>query len=81
MSHLQTNWPYKFSSSPADLRELKKNAWIKKGILGIERNDPSLTWDQIFMIDKLGESLYGPRKSNPSAAPIKRNAGVRQGNV
>jgi len=57
---LRTNWPFK--GTVADLDQMKKRGWIEKGILGVDRNDPNLSWDQIFMIDKLGESLYGPRK-------------------
>lgn len=57
---LQTNWPN--TSSPADLSEMKKRGWIEKGILAIDRNAPGLSWEQIFMIDTLGNSLYGERK-------------------
>lgn len=61
MSHpLQSNWPVKTKSIDCD--RIKKDGWLENGILVVKRDDPALTWDQIFMIDKLGESLYGERK-------------------
>lgn len=56
---LQSNWR---SPSSMDKERVKKIGWLSDGILVVDRNADGLTWDQIYMIDQLGNSLYGERK-------------------
>lgn len=49
---------------PIDAEAVKRDGWMKQGILVVSRDDQRLDWVQRESVRQIGDMLYGERKGN-----------------
>ena len=56
--------PRGFGGDRADAEAAKRDAWRKLGTLAISIFDIRLSWPEKEFVERLGDRLYGKRKTN-----------------